>query len=125
MTPNISPSVVKALAPSGRLRAAINFGNIVLAQKDPATGEPRGVSGELARELANRLGVPIEFVTFDAAGKVFDALKRGEWDVAFMAIDPVRSAEIDFTGPYVLLEGADVVPENSSIRSNDEVDRDG
>lgn len=123
MTDNAA--AVKALAPNGKLRAAINFGNVVLAQKDPATGEPRGVSGELARELAKRLGVPIEFVTFDAAGKVFDALKRGEWDVAFMAIDPVRAAEIDFTGPYVLIEGAYVVPEASSIKANEEVDRDG
>jgi polar amino acid transport system substrate-binding protein len=123
---NTAPTdVVNALAPNGKLRAAINFGNTVLAQRDPAGGDPRGVSGELARELAKRLGVPIEYVTFDAAGKVFDALKRGEWDVAFMAIDPVRAAEIDFTGPYVIIEGAYAVPANSPIQSNDEVDRAG
>jgi polar amino acid transport system substrate-binding protein len=59
---SIIPShVVQTLAPTGKLRAAINFGNTVLAQKDPATGEPRGVSGELAREFAKRLGIPIEF----------------------------------------------------------------
>ena len=62
-------------APSGKLRAAINFGNTVLAQKEPATGEPHGVSVDLARELGRRLNVPVELVTFDAAGKVFDALK--------------------------------------------------
>jgi polar amino acid transport system substrate-binding protein len=125
MANTASPDVVNALAPNGKLRAAINFGNTVLAQRDPAGGDPRGVSGELARELAKRLGVPIEYVTFDAAGKVFDALKRGEWDVAFMAIDPVRAAEIDFTGPYVIIEGAYAVPANSPIQSNDEVDRAG
>jgi polar amino acid transport system substrate-binding protein len=118
-------NVVKELAPSGKLRVAINFGNTVLAQRDPAGGVPRGVSGELARALAKRLGVEIEYVTFDAAGKVFDALKRGEWDVAFMAIDPVRAAEIDFTGPYVVIEGAYAVPANSSIQTNEEVDRAG
>jgi len=90
MAQNVPANVVKELAPNGKLRAAINFGNIVLAQKDPAGGEPRGVSAELARELAKRLGVPIEYVTFDATGKVFDALKAGSWDVAFLAIDPVR-----------------------------------
>src|SRR5207247_10311109 len=102
MADNVPRNVVTELAPSGKLRAAINFGNIVLAQKDPATGEPRGVSAELARELAKRLAVPIEFVTFDAAGKVFDALQKGAWDIAFLALDPVRAAGIDFTAPYVV-----------------------
>ena len=77
MTNDAPQNVVRELAPGGTLRAAINFGNTVLAQKDPVTGEPRGVSAELARELARRLDVPIEFVSFDAAGKVFDALAAG------------------------------------------------
>src|SRR5436190_20609495 len=102
MAETIPRNVVTELAPTGKLRAAINFGNIVLAQKDPASGEPRGVSAELAREVAKRLGVPIEFIPFDAAGKVFDAL--GTWDIAFLAIDPVRAAGIDFTAPYVIIE---------------------
>jgi polar amino acid transport system substrate-binding protein len=125
MAQNVPPNVVKELAPSGKLRAAINFGNTVLAQKDPAGGPPRGVSGELARELAKRLGVPIEYVTFDAAGKVFEALKAGAWDIAFMAIDPVRSEGIEFTGPYVVIEGAYAVPVNSPLKTNEDVDRDG
>ena len=103
MAESVPSNVVSELAPSGTLRVAINFGNTVLAQKDPVSGEPRGVSAALARELAKRLGVPITFVTFDAAGKVFDALKQGAWDIAFMAIDPVRAAEISFTGPYVVI----------------------
>ena len=87
----IPRTVANELAPGGTLRVAINFGNSVLAQRDPAGGPPRGVSGDLARELARRLDVPIEYVTFDAAGKVFEALQTGAWDMAFMAIDPVRS----------------------------------
>jgi polar amino acid transport system substrate-binding protein len=122
---NVPANVVSELAPSGTLRVAINFGNTVLAQKDPASGEPRGVSATLARELAKRLGVPISFVTFDAAGKVFDALKQGAWDIAFLAIDPVRAAEISFTGPYVVIEGAYAVPNASSLRTNEDVDREG
>ncbi len=125
MAEPVSPSVVSELAPSGKLRAAINFGNTVLVQKDPAGGEPRGVSPDLARELVRRLGVPIEYVPFDAAGKVFEALQRGAWDVAFMAIDPVRSAGIEFTGPYVVIEGAYLVPANSPLQTNEDVDRDG
>ena len=125
MADAVPRNVVTELAPSGKLRAAINFGNTVLAQKDPAGGDPRGVSGDLARELARRLGVPIEYVTFDAAGKVFEALQKGAWDVAFMAIDPVRSAGIEFTGPYVVIEGAYLVPSNSALQTNQDVDRDG
>ena len=125
MAQNAPPNVVKELAPSGTLRAAINFGNTVLAQRDPAGGVPRGVSGDLARELAKRLGTPIEYVTFDAAGKVFEALKAGAWDIAFMAIDPVRSEGLEFTGPYVVIEGAYAVPVNSALKTNEDVDREG
>ena len=83
------------LAPNGRLRAAINFGNPILATKDPSTGEARGVSVDLSRELARRLGVPVLFVTYDAAGKVVEGLKSGAWDVAYVAIDFLASACID------------------------------
>jgi polar amino acid transport system substrate-binding protein len=117
--------VVSSLAPNGRLRVAINFGNPVLAQKDPANGAPRGVSVDLARELGRRLGVTPTFVTFDGAGKVFDALKAGAWDLAFLAIDPVRAAEIDFTPPYVVIEGTYMVPANSPLQTIEDVDRTG
>lgn len=125
MADNAPRDAVTALAPTGKLRVAINFGNTVLAQKDPATGEPRGISGDLARELAKRLGVPIAFTVFDAAGKVTDAFKKGELDIVFLAIDPVRGADIDFTGPYVVIEGTYAVPAASAIQSNEEVDRAG
>jgi polar amino acid transport system substrate-binding protein len=125
MTDAITPDLVAELAPTGRLRAAINFGNSVLAQPDPAGGLPRGVSAELARELARRLGVGIDYVTFDAAGKVFEALKEGLWDVAFLAVDPVRAAGIAFTAPYVVIEGVYLVPKDSALQSVEDVDRDG
>jgi polar amino acid transport system substrate-binding protein len=125
MTRDAPPDAVSSLAPRGTLRAAINFGNPVLAQKDRATGEPRGVSVDLARELGTRLGVPVELVTFDAAGKVFEALSAGAWDVAFLAIDPARSTAIDFTPPYVLIEGTYLVPSGSPLRAVEDVDRDG
>ena len=113
------------LAPTGTLRAAINFGNPILATKDPSTGEPRGVSVDLSRELARRLGVPVQFVTYDAAGKVVEGLKAGAWDVAYVAIDPARAVDISYTAAYVQIEGAYLVTQNSPIRSNDEVDRQG
>jgi polar amino acid transport system substrate-binding protein len=126
MTPSEAPrDVVRDLAPTLKVRAAINLGNPVLAQKDPATGEPRGVSVDIARELGSRLALSIEFVMFDAAGKVFEALQRDAWDIAFLAIDPKRATEIEFTAPYVIIEGSYMVPASSPLRVIEDVDRPG
>ena len=121
-----SPATVPTaeLAPTGKLRAAINFGNPILASKDNA-GQPRGVSVDLARELGKRLGVPVELVTFEAAGKVVDAVKAAQVDIAFVAIDPVRGADMLQTPPYVIIEGAYLVRNDSAIKNNAEVDRVG
>jgi polar amino acid transport system substrate-binding protein len=121
------PEAVRDLAPEGTLHAAINYGNSVLAQR-PATGDqPRGVSVELARELGRQLGVPVRFVFFDRAGKVTDALKANAkaWDVAFLAIDPVRALGIEFTAPYVVIEGAYLVPKESRLQTIEAVDAAG
>jgi polar amino acid transport system substrate-binding protein len=118
-------AAVSDLAPTGKLRAAINFGNPILATRDPVSGEPHGVSIDLARELARRLGVSAELVTFDAAGKVVEALKSGAWDVAFLAIDPARAVDISYSPPYVVIEGAYLVPDSSPIQGNADVDRPG
>jgi polar amino acid transport system substrate-binding protein len=118
-------AAVADLAPTGKLRAAINFGNPVLAGRDPATGEPSGVTIDLSRELAARLGVPVEFIAYSAAGKVVEGAKKNEWDVAFVAIDPIRGADMYQSPPYVVIEGAYLVPVSSPIRENAEVDRDG
>jgi polar amino acid transport system substrate-binding protein len=122
----MAPAAARSeLAPTGKLRAAINFGNPILASRDPSTGEARGVSVDLARELGRRLGVPLELVTYNAAGKVVEALRTGAWDVAFVAIDPVRANEISYSAPYVVIEGAYLVRQDSPLRSNAEVDRAG
>lgn len=117
------PASVAELAPSGKLKAAINFGNPILAVKDPATGEPRGVSVDLSRELGRRLGVPVELVTFNSAGKVVEAVRDAQVDIAFVAIDPVRGADMLQTPPYVIIEGAYLVKNDSPIRRNEEVDQ--
>jgi len=119
----VPADVVKDLAPTGKLRAAINQGNIVLAQGTPEA--PRGITVDLARELAKRLGLTLEITTYDAAGKVFEALKAGTWDIAFLAIEPVRAAEIAFTAPYVLIEGNYMVPVDSALKSVADVDHEG
>jgi len=123
--PFAPPEARSELAPTGKLRAAINFGNSVLAQKDPATGEARGVSVDLARELGRRLGVPVELVTYDAAGKVADAATTNAWDIAFLAIDPGRAKDIAYSAAYVEIEGTYVVPADSPLKKIEDVDREG
>ncbi len=123
--PQVPAAARSELAPTGTLRAAINFGNPILAAREPGTGEPRGVSVDLSRELARRLGVPVQFVFYDAAGRVVEGLKSGAWDVAYVAIDPARAVDISYSGPYVVIEGAYLVRQDSPIRANAEVDREG
>jgi polar amino acid transport system substrate-binding protein len=119
-----SPEILNEFAPTGTLRAAINQGNSVLAQKG-SNGEALGVTVDLARELGRRLGLPVELVTFGGAGKAFDALKAGVTDIGFLAVEPVRAAEVDFTAPYVLIEGTYMVPKDSALKKIDDVDRAG
>jgi polar amino acid transport system substrate-binding protein len=119
----VSSDVVKSLAPTGTLRVSINLGNIVLAQGTPDA--PRGVTPELARELAKRLNVPCKLTAFDGAGKAFEAVKAGLIDIVFLAIEPVRAAEIAFTAPYVLIEGVYMVPKNSALKAVADVDSKG
>src|ERR1043166_3487388 len=120
---SVSPDVLKDLAPTGTLRASINLGNIVLANGTPEN--PGGITPELARELAKRLGVPLRLTCFDGAGKAFEALKAGQVDIVFLAIEPVRAAEIEFTAPYVIIEGVYAVPKDSKPNSPADVDQPG
>ncbi|MEB6590504.1 transporter substrate-binding domain-containing protein [Pseudomonas asiatica] len=120
----IAQQVLKDLAPNGILRAAINFGNPVLAQPG-ADGEPHGVSVALAKSLAEELGVGLELRTYDAAGKVFAALEENAWTLAFLAIEPVRAAQISFSEPYVLIEGTYLVKAESPYSKIDDLDQPG
>lgn len=123
--PQAPADAVRDLAPGGKLRAAINTGNAVLAQKDAATGELKGVSVDLARELGKRLGVAVELVPYDAAGKVAGDARANKWDIGFLALDPQRAQDIDFTAPYVNIEGGYMVPKDSPLRAIDDLDRKG
>lgn len=121
---DLTTAIRSAFAPTGKLRASINLGNPILANAG-ADGRPHGVSVDLAGELARLLGVELELVVVDAAGKSVDVVASGQADVGFFAIDPVRGADIAFTEPYVLIEGCYLVREGAPIRSNAEVDRAG
>lgn len=120
----IPATVASAFTPAGRLRAAINLGNPILAGLD-AGGAPVGVSVDLAREFAARLGAELEFVVVKTAAAAVEAVTNGSADIGFFAIDPARGAGIAFTPPYVLIEGCYLVPEGSPLRDNAEVDRAG
>jgi len=124
-SPDLPADIVSAFAPTGVLRASINLGNPILANTDPATGAPCGVSVDLAAAFAERLGVPLEPVVFKTAAASVDAVTNGQADIGFFAVDPVRGAGIGFTAPYVLIEGCYLVHDASPLRSNDEVDRTG
>ncbi|KQY64532.1 transporter substrate-binding domain-containing protein [Nocardioides sp. Root140] len=116
-------TIVEDLAPTGTLRASINLGNPVLAQGTAA--EPRGVTVDIAREIARRLEVPVEFLCFDAARKSFEAMATGAADLCFLAIDPARATEVAFTEPYVVIEGVFAVPRDSPLHALDEIDQPG
>ncbi len=116
-------AIARDLAPTGTLRASINLGNAVLAQG--TLDEPRGVTVDLAHVIGERLGVPVELVTFDGARKSFEAMATGAADICFLAIDPLRETEVAFTEPYVIIEGAYVVPSDSSLRTVADVDAEG
>lgn len=125
MNQAVAPALVSAFAPGGMLRASINLGNPILANKDAATGEPVGVSIDLAREFARRLGVGIELVVFEKAAASVDAVRNEKADIGFFAIDPARSEGLLFTAPYVLIEGSYLVRGSSELTDNTQVDAKG
>ncbi|RKP56578.1 transporter substrate-binding domain-containing protein [Pararobbsia silviterrae] len=120
---NSDPALVEAFAPTGALRASINLGNPILANRHPGTGEAFGVSVDLAREFARELGAPLELVVFDTALKSVEAVTDERADFGFFAVDPKRGETIAFTAPYVLIEGFYLVREDSPVRANADVDR--
>ena len=121
----VLPALVKAFAPTGTLRASINLGNPILANRNAASGEVFGVSVDLARALAQEIGVAVELVVFDAAAKSVDAVKAGQADIGFFAVDPLRSDGVRFSAPYVQIEGAYLVRQASALTDNAQVDRAG
>ncbi len=124
MSTAISPSVVQAFTPTGRLRASINLGNPILAGRG-ADGQAQGVSVDLARAFAERLGVALDLVVLDTAGQSVDTVRNEQADIGFFAIDPLRGEGIRFTAPYVLIEGCYLVRAGSALTDNDDVDRPG
>jgi polar amino acid transport system substrate-binding protein len=125
MASAIDPSVLSELAPTGKVRVGLNYQNVLLVTSGAAGGEPRGPAPDLARELGRRLGLPLEFVGFNTAGQLADAVKSGAWDIAFLGAEPQREGEIAFTAAYLEIPATYLVPAGSELRSVADVDRDG
>lgn len=113
------------LTPTGKLRVGVNLGNFLLVNKDPATGELRGVVPDLAQELARRLGASVELISYPGAGQVADAASTGAWDAGFIGAEPQRAEEIAFTAAYLEIPATYLVPAGSTIRTLADVDRKG
>src|SRR5262245_65260526 len=96
MATEISAAARSELAPTGRIRVGINHGNFLLVTPGSSAGDPRGVAPDLAREIGRRAGAPVEFLKFETAGGLADAVRTEAWDVAFLGAEPQRAAEIAF-----------------------------
>ena len=125
MPPKVPDAARSELAPTGKLRAGMNLGNALFTTKDAATGELRGVSVDVMRELASRLGVPVDFVVHATPGDVADASAAGTWDVAVLAIEQARAEKIAFSPAMTEIEATYVVHTNSPLRSVEQVDAPG
>ncbi len=119
------PEARQALAPTGKLRVALQLGSPHNAIRDSASGEMKGVGHDLGRELARRLGVPFEPITYPSVGALLDAGKAGAWDVAFVGFSPARAKEWDFTALHMEVEFGYLVPAGSAISTMADVDRPG
>ena len=121
----VSPATQAEIAPSGKLRIGLNYGNFLLVLKDRPDGTPQGVAPDLGRELAKRVGVKAEFVKFDSAGKLAEGVRTGMWDVAFLGNEPQRANEIAFSAAYLEIPVTFLVPAGSPLQKLEDVDREG
>jgi polar amino acid transport system substrate-binding protein len=122
---SIDPAVVSELAPSGTLRAALNMLNFLLVSGKTPAGEPDGVGPDMARAIAERLGVGVQLVPYATPGELADAAADNTWDIGLIGAEPARAERIAFTTAYVEIEATYLVPPGSAISSLEEVDRPG
>ncbi len=121
---SVPPAAKADLTPTGKLRAGINFQNVLLTTRGP-NGEQGGVAVEFARELARRLDVPLEIIAYESAGALADSVSAKAWDISVLGIEPQRAEQITFATPLTEIEATYMVPAGSTVRSVEEVDRPG
>ena len=121
----MNQTILAQLAPTGVLRAGINMSNFLLVTGRGPNGEPDGVSPGMARAVAERLGVKVQYVPFPKPGELADAVGTGVWDIGLIGAEPQRAEKIAFTAAYVEIEATYLVPLGSSLQTIAEVDRPG
>ena len=124
-TPSVPPAARAELAPTGKLRVGLILSNQVLVAKDPNSGELRGVTINLARTLAQRLGVPFEPVGYPNPAALVKSFGNSEWDIAFLAFDPARATDVDFSPAYMEVDNTYLVTTNSKVATVEGADRSG
>jgi polar amino acid transport system substrate-binding protein len=113
------------LAPTGVLRAGINLSNFLLVTGRAANGNPEGVSPDMAHAIADKLGVPVQYVPFKSPGELADQAENNVWDIGNIGAEPQRAQKIFFTAAYCEIEATYMVPAGSPIKSIAEVDKKG
>jgi polar amino acid transport system substrate-binding protein len=121
----VAANVVSELAPTGVLRAGINLSNFLLVTGRSATGDPEGVSPDMAREIAARLGVPVKYVPYKTPGELADMGGTGAWDIGLIGAEPQRAEKIAFTAAYCEIEATYLVPAGSPLGAIADVDKPG
>jgi polar amino acid transport system substrate-binding protein len=121
----MSPDVKAQLAPTGVLRAGINMSNFLLVTGKAPNGDPTGVSPSMAATIAERLGVPVQYVTYPKPSELADAAGTGAWDIGLIGAEPQRAEKIAFSAAYCEIEGSYLVPAGSPITRMDQVDKPG
>jgi len=116
---------LSSFAPTGTLRVGINLGNPLLASQDSSTQTLYGITIDIAHEISKRAALPINLIPYKTAGATVDAVKAGDIDLVFVAIDPIRGADISYTPAYIEIEGAYMVKTSSPIKANEAVDVEG
>lgn len=120
-----SAAVLSDLAPTGKLRVAVQATPPFLAQKDPVTGVYKGVAVAIATALAARLGVPLEIVEVDTPAQVLSGAGAGKWDIAFLPVNPDSAQAVDLTAPFLLLGHTFIVRTNSALQNITDADKPG
>lgn len=121
----MTQDLISQIAPTGKLRAGINLLNFLLVTGKNADGAPEGVAPDMARAIADKLGVPLELVPYATPGELADAALDGVWDIGLIGSEPARAQKIDFTSAYVEIEATYLVPAGSALTHASEVDRPG
>ena len=123
--PTVPPAARAELAPTGKLRVGLILSNQVLVTKDSSSGELRGVTINLGKALAQRLGVPLEPIGYANPAALVKSFGSNEWDIAFLAFDPARAKDVDFSPPYMEVDNTYLVTANSKVASVETADRSG